>query len=237
MRKAALAAVALLGLLAGAANASVIASLTFTEPTGTVGPTDSIDVWVTLSLFASSDPLTYDATSDFPNGFDEEDMPALGFNDLTSEQEPFASYDYIGKYIGRGCNDTFTVSCSSPGSEYVYGNPMVLDSEFLDWDGTVNPGESIDFLLWTLSPADGTASAGTYELYDAYIGFTVYGVNANGDPLYADLLEFGTDCQDANCTFSRTVEAPVVPVPAAAWLLGSGLGLLGWFRRKAGLPI
>jgi hypothetical protein len=30
-----------------------------------------------------------------------------------------------------------------------------------------------------------------------------------------------------------TMTGSVVPVPAAVWLFGSGLGLLGWFRRKA----
>jgi hypothetical protein len=28
------------------------------------------------------------------------------------------------------------------------------------------------------------------------------------------------------------VNANVVPIPAAVWLFGSGLGLLGWFRRR-----
>jgi len=40
----------------------------------------------------------------------------------------------------------------------------------------------------------------------------------------------GTDLQNA---FSLTTEMAPIPVPAAVWLFGSALGLLGWMRRKA----
>jgi hypothetical protein len=33
-------------------------------------------------------------------------------------------------------------------------------------------------------------------------------------------------------TITGTVTEAVVPVPAAAWLFGSALGLLGWVRRR-----
>ena len=34
-------------------------------------------------------------------------------------------------------------------------------------------------------------------------------------------------------TYQFTVQTSVIPVPAAVWLFGSALGLLGWMRRRA----
>ena len=42
-------------------------------------------------------------------------------------------------------------------------------------------------------------------------------------PNFGDLIGLGLD----------GVSISAVPIPAAAWLFGSALGLLGWMRRKA----
>jgi hypothetical protein len=49
--------------------------------------------------------------------------------------------------------------------------------------------------------------------YNFYLGFT-----ANNIPSFAGIVG---------------IDMNVVPVPAAVWLFGSGLGLLGWLRRRA----
>ena len=47
-------------------------------------------------------------------------------------------------------------------------------------------------------------------------------------------FEFGTVYNETGVTFSLDdVQLNAVPIPAAFWLMGSALGLLGWMKRRA----
>jgi hypothetical protein len=50
--------------------------------------------------------------------------------------------------------------------------------------------------------------------------------DTNCVPGGAAVLQF-----DQNFTYAKFTPA-VIPVPAAAWLFGSALGMLGWHRRR-----
>lgn len=64
-------------------------------------------------------------------------------------------------------------------------------------------------------PTYGAFNPNALGEYNYYIGFT-----ANNLPAFSGAVG---------------IDVNVVPVPAAAWLFGSGVGLLGWLRRRARL--
>jgi len=215
-------------LYSTSAASAVIGTLVYDDPTGTAFTTDSIDVWVTLTLDPSSDSLTFDRTDPFPSGIDPADIPTEAWDWNTSSYVPFETYDFIGPTTIRYCDDTFTVGCRNPGSQYTY----TTGSDWPNFSGTINPGESVSFKLFELDPVGGSAAPGTYQLFTAGIGLSVYGEDPDGNQIDADIYQFFTDCPDTNCVFTREVSA--VPIPAAAWLFGSALfGLAGIARRRA----
>jgi hypothetical protein len=55
--------------------------------------------------------------------------------------------------------------------------------------------------------------------------FSMDELNNGAEEFFLDGTFSGADVQDA-------VDNSIVPVPAAVWLFGSALGLLGWMRRK-----
>lgn len=81
------------------------------------------------------------------------------------------------------------------------------------------------------APGNGTFSAagpyvqlapGTYSVW-AYLGHSY----PEGGPEFGDAPLLST-----TGTFNVNVSLSSVPIPAAAWLFGSGLVLLGWIKRK-----
>lgn len=220
-------------LCSGVASADVIANLSFTTPSGTVGPTDSIDVWVTLSLDAASDPLTFDASvnplADLPSSL----IPAAAevWNGSGYDSVPFDSYEYTSQFTSRVCSGTFTNACSD--GEY---HIEAVTSGSNTWFGTsslnLTAGESQSFLIYQFTPTNGSAAPGDYIFYSAGLGFTVHGIDMDGNSIEQDIAFDACTSQSDSCAFTRTVSA--VPVPAAVWLFGSGLlGLLGLAKRRA----
>jgi hypothetical protein len=65
------------------------------------------------------------------------------------------------------------------------------------------------------------------------VSWTVGGTAA-GDTIGAQLFRSEPNAAAAfNAAFAGRLELQVVPVPAAAWLLGSAIGLVGFMRRRA----
>jgi hypothetical protein len=59
-------------------------------------------------------------------------------------------------------------------------------------------------------------------------------VNLGGDWTGLIRVEFTPQYHSVFGNAIDNISVNVVPIPAAVWLFGSGLGLLGWFRRRQG---
>ncbi len=222
-----------LWLAATAANADVFASLSFTNPTGTVSAVDPIDVWVTLTLDQDSEALTFDGSSlaSLPASLIPLEAEVWNSETFSYDYIPFASYDSVGKFTSYTCSGNFTNGCSD--GEYTYDSVSNLSGWFDSPELNLAPGESQSFLIYRFTPTDGSAAPGEYVFHNVAIGFIVSGQDELGNAIEQDIV-FGGTCpnQNASCSFTRTVEA--VPIPGAAWLMGSavmGLAAVGRTRR------
>jgi len=228
---------------ASVAQAVPNGTLTFLEQSATVGPTDSIPVWMRLTLDPSSQPLVVDSS-----------LPGFGIDPLDVPSDWYS--------IDRALTNTyFTCGSTFVGtSNCVTGSPYNFEFNTLGPD-TINfvdpiqmqPGESRDFLFGTFSPSQGAVPEGTYLYSTTGVTLQLFGkkqtfdelgapvVDEFGDPVLVDVeisFDIAASCTngDPSCVFSRTVVG-VVPEPETYAMMLAGLGMLGVAaarrRRKA----
>jgi hypothetical protein len=88
----------------------------------------------------------------------------------------------------------------------------------LSWESPITPGNG----TFTSAGPYVQLAPGTYSVW-AYLGHSY----PQGGPEFG-----GSPLESTTGTFNVNVSLSSVPIPAAAWLFGSALGLLGWFRRR-----
>ncbi len=234
-----LAAAGLLTVAAAPSDAALIGNISFTTQTGVVGPTDAIDVYITMTLDPTSDALTTDAFHNITSGVTDSDWAAAGI-------DPSAiGYTYLNVFFQ--CGGTFGAGGCLSGPPYDFDfAPISLDPTNFD----LQPGGSLSFKFGTFTPTGGgPVTPGTYTWYN--MGIYAGALDANGDPfinpgdpddpeddreISITLFEacpYTVNGYDPACGFSRTVEG-VAPVPEpASWaMMIGGFALAGGAMRR-----
>lgn len=213
-----------LSICAVSAWAKPIATISYVEPTGTVGPHDRIDLWIDVV----SDVTLSDDESDY-FGLDPADLPVFGqaFDDVNhvASTQPFERYDNLRLFASLEC----MVPCAPSGYTFRGGYGWL----------TLMTGNDLlhgPVYIGSFEPLAGGVAPGSYTFgVSPKLEFVVTGLSPQGHFLTQIFGEIGA-CPSANqpaCLFTRTVVASV-PESQGAILGLAGLACLGALARLRG---
>ncbi len=191
-------------------HAAPFGQLTYRDPTGVVSPTDSIDVWVRLTLDPQSSPLTLN--SSVPGlGVDPSDVPDSWYALTGAFLSP--STGCWGTFIGPTCSAAYSLQPLGPG----YPNGLSDVQDLL-----LAPGQSYDYLAARFVPVGGYATPGEYIHFEHQLGIVLTGtIPTDYQPL---LDEFDNEVYDED---GNTIEVPLselVGVPTRFYTVVTGMG-------------
>jgi len=154
-------------------------------------------------------------------------------------------------YVEDGIGFSFTRVEAAVSGRYIPANLTDYGSAFLQWcPSTFCAGQQLtiantvgggSFDLQSMDAIAFSGSDGPIEFTGFYVGggsvtrtINVTGANWSSflfDASWSD-LDYVTVDGLGLAPGIDNVQLNAVPIPAAVWLFGSGLGLLGWFRRR-----
>ena len=138
--------------------------------------------------------------------------------------------DFDFKVVGDGATASWTLSGQTPGLYRVSVNWEEFSNRPVDAPYSVLDGATILDMVeidQTQAPNDFTEGGVLWEDLAVY--------TLAGDTLTVRLSDLASPSGRtviADAVRFERLGATIIPIPAAVWLFGSALGLLGWVRRK-----